>query len=180
MRNLSGHTAHGDAIDAIENLKPGILCGRRSDQTDEAPDDDSPNKWNLAAPDLAAGAVGDRRPGRRGLRVCGFSARRRAAALAGHAARADRLRRLALPGVLGLRRQPAADQPGPAAPGEAAGAAEPEWRPGLLWRAGRLRRADPVEAGGAAPLVRALQGGGDPGAAPGAGRLSRRAARLAS
>src|SRR6266508_5943654 len=127
----------------------------------EGYDDQPPKERYPAAPNLAAISLGDRRPGCVGLCVRGFPYCRRPAALAGHAAGADRLRRLALPGVLGLRRQPAADQPGPAAPGEAAGAAEPEWRPGLLWRAGRLRRADPVEAGGAAPLVRALQGGGD-------------------
>src|SRR6201999_2678784 len=87
---------------------------RTEAQSYEARDDRDAKKRDLVAPHLAARALGHWRSGRSGLHVRGFSRRRRAAALASHAAWANRLRRLALPGLLGLRWQPAADQPGSA------------------------------------------------------------------
>ena len=67
-----------------------------------------------AAPDVAAGWLRDRRPRSRGLRVHRSPRVRRAATLAGAAARTDRLRRLSVSMLLRVCRQPAAHQPRPA------------------------------------------------------------------
>ena len=71
--------------------------------------------WDPAAPDVAPRAPRDRRARPRGLRLPRLPARDRPAPVAGAAARAHGLRRLPVPVLLGLRRQPAARVARPAA-----------------------------------------------------------------
>ena len=73
----------------------------------------------LLHPTSLPGPLRHRRAGARGPPLRGLPGRRRPAPLAGAAARPDRLRRLALPVLLRLRRQPAAHQPGGAGRGRA-------------------------------------------------------------
>ena len=104
-----------------------------------------------------------------------FLAARGPEALAGAAARPHRLRRLALPVLLGLRRQPEPGEPRAAARGRAAGAGRPRGRARVPGGPRGLRPGDRVEAGGCwRGRTTRFAGGRGPGAAR---RASRRSAR---
>ena len=122
--------------------------------------DHHPRFRSPAAPDVAARPLRHRRPGARGVALGGLPRRGRAEAVAGPAARPHRLRRLALPVLLGLRREPVPREPRAAARGRPAGAGGPRGRARVPRRPRGLRPGDRVEAR-------------DPGARP--TRASRRA-----
>ena len=86
--------------------------------------------------------VRHRRPGQGRLRLRRLAGRGQAAALAGAAARPHRLRRLALPVLFRVRRQPAADQPGRAGLVGAAAGGRTGGRAGLPRAPGGLRPGD--------------------------------------
>src|ERR1035438_10241596 len=112
-----------------------------------------------AASDLIAGTIRDWRSGARSLSVCGLDGSGGAADLAGSAAGAGGIWRVALSALLGVRRESIAAESGDASGARVALGRGPGGSPGVRGRPRGLRARDPLEDGAAAQGVRTVPAG---------------------